>query len=147
MASMPTVKKVVSTKFREDITTHGTRAESSSHNDSETSLSTLVESKDEHVQLTWRSWMVVVVTCFAQLAQVFVVAAAGQNIAFIARDLGDAELASWIIRKYREHVCIDFISTDQLFQRHLCLCKLCYHLSLADSAMFWIGNGSYPYHH
>ena len=147
MASMPTVKKVVSTKFREDITTHGTRAESSSHNDSETSLSTLVEAKDEHVRLTWRSWMVVVVTCFAQLAQVFVVAAAGQNIAFIARDLGDAGIASWIIRKHREKVCIELISADCLSQRHLCSCKLCYHRSLVDLATFWIGNGSYPYHH
>lgn len=50
--------------------------------------------------MTWRSWLVVFVTCFAQLAQVFVVAGAGQNVAFIARDLGDPNLAGWIIRKF-----------------------------------------------
>jgi len=54
----------------------------------------------EHVRLTWRSWVVVLVTCFAQMAQVFVVAGSGQNITFIARDLGNASLAGWIIRKY-----------------------------------------------
>ena len=58
-----------------------------------------MKGEEDHVYLTWRSWLVVLVTCFAQMAQVFVVAGSGQNIAFIARDLGDASLAGWIIRK------------------------------------------------
>lgn len=58
---------------------------------------------DEQVSLSWRSWMVVLVSCFAIVAQVFVVTAAGSVIAFIIRDLGkdspDAgALAGWIIR-------------------------------------------------
>ncbi|KAI1421579.1 major facilitator superfamily domain-containing protein [Xylaria sp. FL1777] len=51
-----------------------------------------------HIQLSWRSWLVVFITCFAILAQVFVVVAAGSVIAFIVRDLGDAPLAGWIIQ-------------------------------------------------
>lgn len=58
--------------------------------------------EDEHVRLSWRSWVVVLLTCLAQMAQVFVVAGSAQNIAFIVRDLGDANLAGWIIR---EHSC------------------------------------------
>lgn len=58
---------------------------------------------DEQVNLSWRSWMVVLVSCFAIVAQVFVVTGAGSVIAFIIRDLGrdspDAgALAGWIIR-------------------------------------------------
>ena len=53
----------------------------------------------EHINLSWRSWLVVFVTCFAIMAQVFVVVAAGSVIAFIIRDLGDAPIAGWIIRK------------------------------------------------
>lgn len=53
----------------------------------------------DHVRLGWRSWMVVFVTCFAIMAQVFVVVAAGSVIAFIIRDLGGASIAGWIIRK------------------------------------------------
>lgn len=52
----------------------------------------------EHINLSWRSWMVVFVTCWAIMAQVFVVVAAGSVIAFIIRDLGDASLAGWIIQ-------------------------------------------------
>ena len=55
----------------------------------------------EQIQLTWRSWVVVLITCFAQMAQVFVIAGSGQNITFIARDLGNASLAAWVIRKHR----------------------------------------------
>ncbi|KAI1121624.1 major facilitator superfamily domain-containing protein [Nemania abortiva] len=51
-----------------------------------------------HIQLSWRSWLVVFITCFAVAAQVFVVVAAGSVIAFIIRDLGDASLAGWIIQ-------------------------------------------------
>ncbi|KAI0146392.1 MFS general substrate transporter [Xylariaceae sp. FL1272] len=51
-----------------------------------------------HIKLSWRSWLVVFITCFAVLAQVFVVVAAGSVIAFIVRDLGDASLAGWIIQ-------------------------------------------------
>ncbi|GAB7353936.1 hypothetical protein MBLNU459_g4542t1 [Dothideomycetes sp. NU459] len=52
----------------------------------------------QHINLSWRSWMVVFVTCFAIMAQVFVVVAAGSVIAFIIRDLGDASIAGWIIQ-------------------------------------------------
>jgi hypothetical protein len=52
----------------------------------------------EHINLSWRSWLVVFVTCFAIMAQVFVVVAAGSVIAFIIRDLGDGSIAGWIIR-------------------------------------------------
>lgn len=53
---------------------------------------------DRHINLTWRSWMVVFVTCFAIMAQVFVVVAAGSVIGFIVRDLGDGAIAGWIIQ-------------------------------------------------
>ena len=52
----------------------------------------------EHVNLSWRSWIVVFVSCFAILAQVYVVVAAGSVIAFIIRDLGEPTIAGWIIR-------------------------------------------------
>ncbi|KAI1767967.1 MFS general substrate transporter [Hypoxylon sp. FL1150] len=51
-----------------------------------------------HVHLSWRSWLVVFITCFAVMAQVFVVVAAGSVIAFIIRDLGDASIAGWVIQ-------------------------------------------------
>ncbi|TGJ83164.1 hypothetical protein E0Z10_g5595 [Xylaria hypoxylon] len=51
-----------------------------------------------HIQLSWRSWLVVFITCFAIMSQVFVVVAAGSVIAFIIRDLGDAPIAGWIIQ-------------------------------------------------
>ncbi|KAK5630332.1 hypothetical protein RRF57_006047 [Xylaria bambusicola] len=51
-----------------------------------------------HIHLSWRSWLVVFITCFAVMAQVFVVVAAGSVIAFIIRDLGDAPIAGWIIQ-------------------------------------------------
>ncbi|KAF2964600.1 hypothetical protein GQX73_g8982 [Xylaria multiplex] len=51
-----------------------------------------------HIDLSWRSWLVVFITCFAIMAQVFVVVAAGSVIAFIIRDLGDAPIAGWIIQ-------------------------------------------------
>ncbi|XXG99574.1 Ubiquitin-conjugating enzyme E2 1 [Hypoxylon texense] len=51
-----------------------------------------------HVHLGWRSWLVVFITCFAVMAQVFVVVAAGSVIAFIIRDIGDASIAGWIIQ-------------------------------------------------
>jgi MFS family permease len=50
-----------------------------------------------HIDLTWRSWVVVFISCFAIMAQVFVVIAAGSVIAFIIADLGDAPIAGWII--------------------------------------------------
>jgi len=53
---------------------------------------------DHHINLTWRSWMVVFVTCFAIMAQVFVVVAAGSVIGFIVRDIGDGAIAGWIIQ-------------------------------------------------
>lgn len=54
----------------------------------------------EHIRLGWRSWMVVFITCFAIMGQVFVVVAAGSVIAFIIRDLGDPSIAGWIIREF-----------------------------------------------
>ncbi|CAK7213693.1 hypothetical protein SBRCBS47491_001892 [Sporothrix bragantina] len=51
-----------------------------------------------HINLSWRSWLVVFITCFAIMAQVFVVVAAGSVIAFIVRDLGDASISGWIIQ-------------------------------------------------
>ncbi|XDG02688.1 hypothetical protein ABKA04_002303 [Annulohypoxylon sp. FPYF3050] len=42
--------------------------------------------------------LVVFITCFAIMAQVFVVVAAGSVIAFIIRDLGDASIAGWVIQ-------------------------------------------------
>ncbi|KAJ7043033.1 MFS general substrate transporter [Mycena alexandri] len=53
---------------------------------------------EEHVRLTWRSWMVVFISCFAIFSQVFVVTAAGSVIAFIIRDLGQPAIAGWIIQ-------------------------------------------------
>lgn len=69
----------------------------------ETTPAEYVNEYNEQVNLSWRSWMVVLVSCFAIVAQVFVVTAAGSVIAFIIRDLGkdspDAgALAGWIIR-------------------------------------------------
>ena len=63
----------------------------------------------EHLNLSWRSWIVVFVTCFAIMAQVFVVVAAGSVIAFIIRDLGDAAVAGWIIRMSPRQ-CTDWFS-------------------------------------
>ncbi|KAH7413987.1 major facilitator superfamily domain-containing protein [Phaeosphaeria sp. MPI-PUGE-AT-0046c] len=51
-----------------------------------------------HINLTWRSWMVVFVSCFAIMAQVYVVVAAGSVIAFIVRDLGQPAISGWIIQ-------------------------------------------------
>ncbi|KAI1204586.1 MFS general substrate transporter [Annulohypoxylon truncatum] len=51
-----------------------------------------------HIHLSWRSWLVVFITCFAIMAQVFVVVAAGSVIAFIIRDLGEASIAGWVIQ-------------------------------------------------
>ncbi|KAJ7063579.1 MFS general substrate transporter [Mycena amicta] len=53
---------------------------------------------DEPIELTWRSWIVVAISCFAIFVQVFVVVAAGSVIAFIIRDLGEPEIAGWIIQ-------------------------------------------------
>ncbi|KAK6951517.1 hypothetical protein Daesc_006038 [Daldinia eschscholtzii] len=57
-----------------------------------------VSQEPYRVHLSWRSWLVVFITCFAVMAQVFVVVAAGSVIAFIIRDLGDASIAGWVIQ-------------------------------------------------
>ncbi|KAF2640536.1 MFS general substrate transporter [Massarina eburnea CBS 473.64] len=62
------------------------------------SLQQEAHENDIHIDLTWRSWMVVFVTCFAITAQVFVVVAAGSVISFIVRDLGEPAIAGWIIQ-------------------------------------------------
>ncbi|GAB1736026.1 hypothetical protein NU219Hw_g6080t1 [Hortaea werneckii] len=51
-----------------------------------------------HIHLTWKTWMVVFISCFAIMAQVYVVTAAGSVIAFIEQDLGDGGIAGWIIQ-------------------------------------------------
>lgn len=62
-------------------------------------LSSPTPPQEVKIKLSWRSWVVVFVSCFAIVAQVFVVTAAGSVIAFILRDLGgDPGLAGWIIR-------------------------------------------------
>ncbi|KAK3330722.1 major facilitator superfamily domain-containing protein [Apodospora peruviana] len=53
---------------------------------------------DAHVNLSWRSWLVVFISCFAILAQIYVVVAASSVVAFIVRDVGDPSLAGWIIQ-------------------------------------------------
>ena len=53
---------------------------------------------NQHINLTWKSWIVVFISCFAIMAQVFVVVAAGSVIAFIVRDLGEASISGWIIQ-------------------------------------------------
>ncbi|KAJ6500581.1 MFS general substrate transporter [Mycena sanguinolenta] len=53
---------------------------------------------EDRVKLTWRSWMVVFISCVAIFSQVFVVVAAGSVIAFIIRDLGEPTIAGWIIQ-------------------------------------------------
>ncbi|KAH6661737.1 major facilitator superfamily domain-containing protein [Halenospora varia] len=53
---------------------------------------------DIHISLSWRSWVVVFMSCFAVMAQVFVVVAAGNVIAFIIRDLGEPALVGWVIQ-------------------------------------------------
>ncbi|KAG8625437.1 hypothetical protein KVT40_007188 [Elsinoe batatas] len=52
----------------------------------------------EHVKLSWHTWAVVFISCFAIMAQVYVVVAAGSVIAFIIRDLGEPGIAGWIIQ-------------------------------------------------
>ncbi|KAF2024007.1 MFS general substrate transporter [Setomelanomma holmii] len=51
-----------------------------------------------HIDLSWRSWMVVFVCCFAVMSQVYVVVAAGSVLSFIIRELGEPEIAGWIIQ-------------------------------------------------
>jgi MFS family permease len=63
----------------------------------EVSVDTALD-EELHIKLGWRSWVVVFITCFAVMAQVFVVVAAGSVIAFIIRDLGDASIAGWVIQ-------------------------------------------------
>ncbi|KAF8191430.1 major facilitator superfamily domain-containing protein [Mycena galopus ATCC 62051] len=53
---------------------------------------------DDRVELTWRSWMVVFISCVAIFSQVFVVVAAGSVILFIVRDLGEPTIAGWVIQ-------------------------------------------------
>lgn len=88
----------------------------------------------EHINLSWRSWLVVFVTCFAIMAQVFVVVAAGSVIAFIIRDLGDGAIAGWIIRSYPIS-CLHCQLLTLLFQRGHSSCKACCPRSWDDLAM------------
>ncbi|KIW99285.1 uncharacterized protein Z519_00948 [Cladophialophora bantiana CBS 173.52] len=50
------------------------------------------------VKLSWKTWVVVFISCFSITTQVFVVAAATSVIAFIVRDIGDAPNSTWIIQ-------------------------------------------------
>ncbi|KAJ7684516.1 major facilitator superfamily domain-containing protein [Mycena polygramma] len=51
---------------------------------------------NDRVTLTWRSWVVVFISCIAIFSQVFVVTAAGSVLAFIIQDIGEPEIAGWI---------------------------------------------------
>ncbi|KAF2205838.1 MFS general substrate transporter [Delitschia confertaspora ATCC 74209] len=51
-----------------------------------------------HIDLGWRSWLIILLTCFTLLGQVFIVTGAGQIIAFIVRDIGESEVSGWIIQ-------------------------------------------------
>ncbi|KAF3024162.1 hypothetical protein E8E14_008396 [Neopestalotiopsis sp. 37M] len=70
------------------------------HHEEKTILPLREEAQQDaiHIDLSWRSWVVVFITCFAIMAQVFVVVAAGSVIAFIIRDLGSPSLSGWIIQ-------------------------------------------------
>lgn len=96
-------QRMVRTKFSEDV--DGPVDVRSSTLTSEESLAKSAAAAHQPRRLTWRSWTVVLVTCFAQMAQVFVIAGSGQVIAFIARDLGDAGLSGWIIRECGGGTC------------------------------------------
>jgi len=65
-----------------------------------------------HVDLSWRSWLVVFVSCFAILAQVYVVVAAGSVIAFIIRDLGQPAIAGWVIQVHAIHDSFSCLCTQ-----------------------------------
>ncbi|EME88906.1 uncharacterized protein MYCFIDRAFT_201708 [Pseudocercospora fijiensis CIRAD86] len=52
---------------------------------------------ERHIQLTWKSWVVVFISCFAVFSQIMVVVAASSVIAFIVRDLG-VNNSGWIIQ-------------------------------------------------
>ncbi|KAI9694307.1 MAG: hypothetical protein M1820_009031 [Bogoriella megaspora] len=54
--------------------------------------------EENHVKLGWRSGITVFIACFAIMAQVFVVVAAGSVIAFIVRDIGDSPISGWVIQ-------------------------------------------------
>lgn len=89
---------IVKTKFQEDI--DSTLDVRSNVTASEENLGAIkTEQTDLHYRRTWRSHLVVFVTCFAQMAQVFVIVGSGQILVFISRDLGDPDLAGWIIRE------------------------------------------------
>lgn len=87
---------IVRTKFQEDVASFTDVSSNVTRSDENLSK---FENIDEQARLTWRSWVVVFITCFAQMAQVFAVIGSGQIIAFISRDLGHADLAGWIIRE------------------------------------------------
>ncbi|ETS83571.1 hypothetical protein PFICI_05447 [Pestalotiopsis fici W106-1] len=75
--------------------------EKSQHHHEEKNILTLREEAQQdaiHIDLSWRSWVVVFITCFAIMSQVFVVVAAGSVIAFIIRDVGSPSLSGWIIQ-------------------------------------------------
>lgn len=55
--------------------------------------------EENNVRLGWRSWVVVFVTCYAIMAQVFVVVAAGSVIAFIVPSFPEqASIVGWVIQ-------------------------------------------------
>ncbi|KAG4279581.1 hypothetical protein FPRO04_13585 [Fusarium proliferatum] len=45
-----------------------------------------------------RSWLVMAGVCFALFSQLFTLTVAGSNVTFIARDIGGASIASWIVQ-------------------------------------------------
>jgi hypothetical protein len=81
-------------------------ATKNTNNDNKIPPEMTIDGAEDKIKLSWRSWIVVFVTCFAIVDQVFVVTAAGSVVAFIIRDLGKNEpnasgLAGWIIRMFR----------------------------------------------
>jgi hypothetical protein len=94
---------------------------------------------DEQVSLSWRSWMVVLASCFAIVAQVFVVTAAGSVIAFIIRGLDrdspDAgALAGWIIRM--SIAIVQAIPSEILPLKHRALANGCAFMGGAIGGMY-----------
>ncbi|KAL1862691.1 hypothetical protein VTK73DRAFT_6694 [Phialemonium thermophilum] len=53
---------------------------------------------ENRVPLGWRSWLVVLITLWGNVVQVYTVVSVGNIIAFIIRDLGEPGLAGWAIQ-------------------------------------------------
>ncbi|KAG9240293.1 major facilitator superfamily domain-containing protein [Calycina marina] len=63
-----------------------------------TSRPRISERETVAISLGWKTWLVVFITCFAIMAQVFVIVTAESVVAFIIRDIGSPARAGWIIQ-------------------------------------------------